>query len=91
MTWALALWSGYFLAGTIVELTSGDPFGGAYALLNITIWFLGFVVLSLIWLMTQKRRPDRICPACGEDVKKGLMACATCGYNFASPGLSRDA
>ena len=33
-------------------------------------WFIVFVVLSLIWLMTRPKR--RTCPACGEDVKKGL-------------------
>jgi ribosomal protein L37AE/L43A len=46
------------------------------------IWFIGFVVFSLIWLMS---RPDRrLCPVCGEQVKKGLTVCPKCGYNFAA-------
>jgi hypothetical protein len=44
------------------------------------LWFLGFVVLSIIWFMT--RRKGRICPHCGEDVKKGRTTCKKCGYDF---------
>jgi len=46
------------------------------------LWFIGFIVFSLIWLMS---RPDRrLCPVCGEQVKKGLTVCPKCGYNFAT-------
>ena len=48
----------------------------------VIIWFLGFVVLSLIWLMSRPQR--RLCPVCGEQVKKGPTACPKCGYNFAA-------
>jgi hypothetical protein len=46
------------------------------------LWFIGFIIFSLIWLMS---RPDRrLCPVCGEQVKKGLTVCPKCGYNFAA-------
>lgn len=55
------------------------------------LWFLGFVVLSIVWFMTRPRH--RQCPRCGEDVKKGLTACKRCGYDFAKalePGHERE-
>lgn len=47
----------------------------------IFLWFLGFVVLSLVWFMTRPK--GRICPACGERVKKGRTTCQGCGHDFA--------
>jgi hypothetical protein len=44
------------------------------------LWFMGFVVLGFIWLMTRPRR--RECPVCGESVKRGRIACGHCGYDF---------
>jgi predicted amidophosphoribosyltransferase len=53
------------------------------------IWFIGFVVFSLVWLMS---RPDRrLCPVCGEQVKKGLITCSKCGYNFAQAASAGSA
>lgn len=46
------------------------------------VWFLGFVILSIVWFMTRPRH--RQCPRCGEDVKKGRTACRRCGYDFAA-------
>jgi hypothetical protein len=46
------------------------------------LWFLGFVALGLVWLMT--RPHHRQCPACGEDVKKGRTTCKHCGHDFAA-------
>lgn len=48
--------------------------------LILVLWFIGFVVLALVWVMTRRR--GRICPHCGEDVKKGRTTCAKCGYDF---------
>lgn len=50
--------------------------------LLFVLWFIGFVVLSLVWLMSRPQR--RLCPVCGEQVKKGLTVCPKCGYNFAA-------
>jgi hypothetical protein len=44
------------------------------------LWFLGFLVLSLVWLMSRPRH--RQCPQCGEDVKKGRTVCKHCGYDY---------
>jgi hypothetical protein len=46
------------------------------------IGFMGFVVLSLVWLMTHAGL--RACPACGNDVKSGVTVCRSCGHDFAS-------
>jgi len=50
--------------------------------LIIFLWFLGFVVLGLVWFMTRRR--DRMCPVCGEDVKRGATVCKSCGHDFAA-------
>ena len=47
-------------------------------------WTFGFGLLSLIWFITRRER--RACPHCGEDVKKGLTACKSCGYDFTIGG-----
>ena len=44
------------------------------------LWFLGFVVLGLIWFMTRPKGRD--CPACGELVKRGHFECPNCGHDF---------
>src|SRR5215211_462915 len=49
----------------------------------IVLWFIGFLVLSLIWLMTRPKH--RQCPVCGHDVKKGQTVCRNCGYDFTTP------
>lgn len=49
----------------------------------ILLWVVGFIVLSLIWLMTRPRR--RMCPRCGNDVKRGHTDCPACGYAFGRP------
>jgi hypothetical protein len=45
------------------------------------LWFVGFVVLAIIWLMTKPAR--RSCPVCGESVKIGVTVCEACGHDFA--------
>jgi hypothetical protein len=50
------------------------------------IGFFGFAFLFMIWFMTRpKVRP---CPRCGEDVKKGVMECRSCGFDFQTLGAS---
>jgi hypothetical protein len=45
------------------------------------LWFVGFVVLGLIWLMTRPKR--RLCPACGTEAKRGVTVCSGCSFDFA--------
>jgi hypothetical protein len=101
-TWALIIWSSGILIWLIVGLSSrgcqeedGDikqtwcEIGtGVGVGVILVIGFMGFVVLSLIWLMT--RRKLRTCPICGNDVKKGVTVCASCGHDFASADAARS-
>ena len=91
-TWALVLWTGlavFICAGIACEKCTGTlpnttvtcqvAQGGAITVVAV-LWFLGFIVLSLIWLMS--RPHHRLCPQCGRDVKQGRIACKACGYSF---------
>lgn len=98
MTWVLNLWNVIFLVWIIVGIadrTSKNCAKGDQLCINasdagtsigvgliIVLWFLGFVVLSLVWFMSRPRH--RQCPRCGEDVKKGATACKKCGYDYAT-------
>jgi hypothetical protein len=62
---------------------------GIGAVLIFFLWFIGFVVLSLVWLITRPKH--RTCPVCGEDVKKGRTACKKCGHDFAAAAQQRPA
>ena len=55
---------------------------GIGAAIISTLWFVGFLVLSLIWFMTRPRGRD--CPVCGEKVKRGRTTCSGCNYDFAA-------
>jgi hypothetical protein len=48
----------------------------------IFLWALVDVILGVIWLVTNKGK--RTCPACGRNVKKGLLVCTACGFDFAA-------
>jgi uncharacterized Zn finger protein (UPF0148 family) len=89
-----ALWIGFGVSATsnncagkvgdeLTACQAGTAIGaGIGVTFLVIVWFLGFVVLSLIWLMSRPQR--RLCPVCGEQVKKGLTACPKCGYDFAA-------
>jgi putative copper export protein len=93
-TWALVVWSIGITIWMIVGLSSRDcqdedgtiktticEVGTAVGTGVIAVvGVMGFVVLSLIWLMSRPRL--RICPSCGNDVEKGATACGTCGHDF---------
>lgn len=69
---------------------AGEAVGRGIATTAIfVIWFIGFVVLSIIWFMTRPKH--RTCPVCGEDVKKGLTACKKCGHDFAAAAQNVEA
>ena len=98
MSWVLIVWTAIFVfwigAGVAdrpsKECTPGDQLcqdasdvGTSIGIsLVVTLFFVGFIILSLIWLMTRPKR--RLCPACGTDAKKGVTACAKCGHDFAA-------
>ena len=100
MTWVLNIWNVLFLVWIIAGISdrasedcppgddlcvsASDAGTGIGVALILVLWFLGFIVLSLIWLMSRPKH--RTCPHCGEDVKKGLTACKNCGYDFTVGG-----
>lgn len=61
---------------------AGTAIGGGIGLTLIAmVWFIGFIVLALIWLMSRPQR--RLCPACGAQVRSGVTVCPSCSYDFA--------
>lgn len=100
MTWVLNLWNVLFLIWIIAGvsdrasencppgdelcISASDAGTGIGVALVILLWFLGFIVLSLVWFMTRGR--SRLCPHCGNDVKKGRTTCKSCGYDFTVGG-----
>lgn len=96
-TWALALFNVLMLIWVLSTASTGAPrcVQGSNAcvvgqntataaigvVLLLGIWFVGFVVLALIWIMSRPNK--RICPQCGHDVKKGRFECGRCRYSFA--------
>ncbi len=63
--------------------TGTDVGTGIGLVLIFFIWFIGFVILSIIWFMTRTQK--RACPVCGRDVRKGQTRCKKCGHDFANP------
>lgn len=63
---------------------AADVGTGIGVALIFVLWFIGFLILSVVWFMT--RRQERVCPHCGEDVKKGRTMCKKCGYDFTIGG-----
>jgi hypothetical protein len=96
MTWVLIIWSALILIWAIgggasndcaseptqLEQDACEAGTGLGVALILFIGFIGFVFLSLIWLMT--RPSGRDCPVCGEKVKKGQTKCPSCAHDFAA-------
>ena len=96
MTWLLNAWNGLFLLwivggawdrasrecppGHDLCVSAADAGTGIGVALILFVWFFGFFVLSLTWLMTRPRQ--RQCPACRHDVPDGLTRCGWCGYDI---------
>lgn len=98
MTWVVIAWTVLIIVWMIAGIAGNECAAetdqlsqdacaagtGIGVLLVAFIGFFGFVFLSLIWFMTRPR--TRACPRCGEDVKKGVMRCGNCGFDFAAVG-----
>ena len=93
-TWTIVIWTALMAALAIAAANSGNQtcarqtYASSCAawtaidvMLLLLSWFIGFIVASLIWLLS--RPPRRRCLVCGHGVKKVLTACQKCGYNFA--------
>lgn len=100
MSWAIILWTVLFAVWIIAAIasrtsqdcrpgddacvTASDAGTGIGVFLIIMLWFFGFIILSILWFMTRSR--GRQCPRCGNDVKRGVMTCKKCGFDFSQVG-----
>jgi hypothetical protein len=101
MTWAIWVWNVLFLIWIIAAVSdrasedcppaddlcvgASDVGTGIGVALIFVLWFIGFIVLALAWMMSRPKH--RQCPRCGHDVKKGETVCKNCGHDFmAAPG-----
>ena len=76
-------------AGNLHTCEAFSTAGTGIAVVVLAIlWFVGFLFLSLIWMMTKPK--TRLCPVCGEKVRKGLTACPSCHYDFAAAASGRQ-
>jgi rubredoxin len=103
-TWALLIWTALMLIWLIAGVggtdcsahgqfanakESGCEAGAGIAAVGIiVIWFLGYIPLGIIWFAS--RPSKRVCPACGENVKKGQTTCPSCGHDFAAAATRPD-
>lgn len=68
---------------------AGQAMGTGIAIfMIILLWALLDVILGVIWLVTNKSK--RSCPACGKNVKKGLLGCPNCGFDFAAAARAQQ-
>jgi hypothetical protein len=66
---------------------AGETIGtGIGVSLLFCIWFIGFIILSVIWFMSRggANRSQRLCPVCGSQTKPGQTVCKKCGYDYAA-------
>jgi hypothetical protein len=70
------------LTGTELQTCEiGQNVGGGIGLFLIgLIWFVGFMITGIIWLISRPHR--RLCPTCGRSVKSGEVVCKRCGFDF---------
>jgi hypothetical protein len=69
-------------SGTTVSTLSPTHFAILVILLSgVSIWLFGFVLLTLVWFMS--RPNERMCPVCGDRVRRGWTVCQTCHLDFA--------
>lgn len=59
-----------------------DTNAGISFVLLFVIWVWGFIISGIAWLIT--RPTGRLCPVCGERVRRGQTMCKDCGHDFAA-------
>lgn len=58
--------------------TSGDATRTGTVVIVVILWVVVDVILGTIWLVTR----GRDCPVCGRKVRRGVIVCGSCGYDF---------
>jgi hypothetical protein len=69
MTWLVVA----FNALLVVAMLGGAPLGAS-------VWFLGNLVLGVLWVASHPRR--RTCPQCATEVPRAFLVCTACRYDF---------
>jgi zinc-ribbon domain len=99
MTWLILVWCAVILVWAVAVGSASNQCSRTYyqnacdtgvgigVALILVIGFIGFVFLSLIWLMSGRRGRD--CPACGNSVRRGKTVCPSCGHDFAAAAGDR--
>jgi hypothetical protein len=93
MTWGIVAWLVVMVIWAVAVSGSQTCQSAAYGAvrlcsggLDVGKWLGisagGLAILCLIWFMTKPQ--TRLCPACGESVKKGPTRCPNCSFDFAA-------
>lgn len=64
----------------LTNCQAGEVGTGIGVGLIILLWALGDIILGVLWLITKPH--TRSCPACGNKVRKNVMQCPDCGFDF---------
>jgi len=84
--WVIIAFNIYFLYAMskgVLDISKeggGDTAVGLYIFMCLIVWAVLNVVLYVLYRVTGGKK--RECPACGENVKKGLTICPSCTYDF---------
>ena len=84
--WVIIVINVYFLfafskgVGDLSADGSGDTAVGIYTFMSLIVWAVVNVVLYVLYRVTGGKK--RECPACGQNVKKGLTVCSSCNFYF---------
>lgn len=74
-TWALVLWTGLAVLWIVVgwqnvDTTTAGQVGGAIGTsIVLLIWFIGFIVLGLVWLMSRPKNNVVVYGPSGQQVQ----------------------
>lgn len=84
--WSVVAWTGTFVAlSNPNACPEGQGCGSSATLL--WLWIASAFVFALYRGVTRNKY-TRPCPRCGTDVKKGVMQCKACGFDFRTIGSS---
>ena len=74
--WALTWLAVAFNALLMIAMATGTPLSGH-------AWFLGNVVLGVLWVASSPRR--RTCPRCRSEVPRAFLVCNVCRHDLYRP------
>ena len=70
------------------DCNTAQGIGTAIAMmLLIPLWAMGNILWGVIWLVNNGKK-GRVCPVCGNTVKKGLVARKSCGHDVRTAVVS---